>query len=130
MAFCRLPGKRAGCWSIAEENMTQSAMELISVNGSELEVIVQGMGEPVDRGLSTRTHRRSNAGFGIIRLASSPGSFPGSLVVAALPRPGEVPLNKITTALVREWRATLIAGGLSQTMAAQAYRLLSFRNRQ
>jgi integrase len=41
-----------------------------------------------------------------------------------VPHLGEVPLNKITTALVREWRATLIAGGLSQTMAAKAYRLL------
>ncbi|MGH3915090.1 MAG: tyrosine-type recombinase/integrase, partial [Pseudonocardiaceae bacterium] len=37
---------------------------------------------------------------------------------------GDVPLNKITTALVREWRATLIASGLSPTMAAKAYRLL------
>lgn len=35
-----------------------------------------------------------------------------------------MPLNRITTALVREWRATLVAGGLSQTMAAKAYRLL------
>jgi integrase len=41
-----------------------------------------------------------------------------------LPRLGEMPLNKITTAVVREWRATLISGGLSQTMAAKAYRLL------
>ncbi|MGH2400740.1 MAG: site-specific integrase, partial [bacterium] len=32
--------------------------------------------------------------------------------------------NKITTALVREWRAALIASGVSQTMAAKAYRLL------
>jgi integrase len=37
---------------------------------------------------------------------------------------GEMPLNKITTALVREWRATLIADGVSPTMAAKAYRLL------
>jgi integrase len=40
------------------------------------------------------------------------------------PHLGELPLNKITTAVVREWRATLITGGLSQTMAAKAYRLL------
>jgi integrase len=40
------------------------------------------------------------------------------------PHLGEFSLNKITTAVVREWRATLIAGGLSQTMAAKAYRLL------
>lgn len=40
------------------------------------------------------------------------------------PQLGSVPLNRITTALVREWRATLVAGGLSQTMAAKAYRLL------
>lgn len=37
---------------------------------------------------------------------------------------GDVPLNKVTTALVREWRASLIASGVSQTMAAKAYRLL------
>ena len=41
-----------------------------------------------------------------------------------MPHLGEVPLNKITTAIVREWRATLIAGSFSQTMAAKAYRLL------
>jgi integrase len=40
------------------------------------------------------------------------------------PALGEFLLNKITTAVVREWRATLISGGLSQTMAAKAYRLL------
>jgi integrase len=40
------------------------------------------------------------------------------------PHIGEFPLNKITAAAVREWRATLIAGGLSQTMAAKAYQLL------
>jgi integrase len=37
---------------------------------------------------------------------------------------GDVALNKITTVLVREWRATLIEEGVSQTMAAKAYRLL------
>ncbi|MGH3832275.1 MAG: tyrosine-type recombinase/integrase [Pseudonocardiaceae bacterium] len=37
---------------------------------------------------------------------------------------GEMSLNKITTELVREWRATLIAEGVSPTMAAKAYRLL------
>ncbi|MDQ4094290.1 MAG: N-terminal phage integrase SAM-like domain-containing protein [Actinomycetota bacterium] len=41
-----------------------------------------------------------------------------------VPHLGEMPLNKITTAVVREWRATLISGGLSQTMVAKAYRLL------
>jgi integrase len=41
-----------------------------------------------------------------------------------VPHLGEVSLNKITTVIVREWRATLIAGGLSLTMAAKAYRLL------
>jgi hypothetical protein len=36
-----------------------------------------------------------------------------------------MPLNKITTTVVREWwRAALISTGLSQTMAAKAYRLL------
>ena len=37
---------------------------------------------------------------------------------------GDMALNKITTVLVREWRATLIEEGVSQTMAAKAYRLL------
>jgi len=46
------------------------------------------------------------------------------LATYVVPHLGEVPLNKITPALVREWRATLIAGGLSQTVAAKAYRLL------
>jgi integrase len=40
------------------------------------------------------------------------------------PHLGEMPLNKITTAVVREWRATLLSTGLSQTMTAKAYRLL------
>jgi integrase len=37
---------------------------------------------------------------------------------------GGVPLGKIDTALVREWRAKLLAEGVSPTMAAKAYRLL------
>ncbi len=41
-----------------------------------------------------------------------------------VPHLGEMPLNKITTAVVREWRATLLSTGLSQTMTAKAYRLL------
>ncbi|HEX8935755.1 MAG TPA: N-terminal phage integrase SAM-like domain-containing protein [Pseudonocardiaceae bacterium] len=40
------------------------------------------------------------------------------------PHLGEMPLNKITTAVVREWRTTLLSTGLSQTMTAKAYRLL------
>lgn len=37
---------------------------------------------------------------------------------------GRVPLGKLTTGLIREWRATLLAGGVSQTMTAKSYRLL------
>jgi hypothetical protein len=37
---------------------------------------------------------------------------------------GQVPLGKISTQLVREWRAGLLARGVSSTMAAKAYRLL------
>lgn len=37
---------------------------------------------------------------------------------------GGVPLGKIDTPLVREWRAKLLAEGVSQTMAAKSYRLL------
>ncbi|MGH3928827.1 MAG: tyrosine-type recombinase/integrase, partial [Pseudonocardiaceae bacterium] len=41
-----------------------------------------------------------------------------------VPQLGAVPLNGITTASVREWRSELILSGVSQTMAAKAYRLL------
>ena len=37
---------------------------------------------------------------------------------------GDVPLGNIDTPLVREWRAKLLAEGVSQTMAAKAYRRL------
>lgn len=37
---------------------------------------------------------------------------------------GGVPLGKLTTALVREWRAKLLADGVSPGMVAKAYRLL------
>jgi integrase len=37
---------------------------------------------------------------------------------------GTVPIGKITTQTVRQWRATLISRGVSVTMAAKAYRLL------
>jgi integrase len=37
---------------------------------------------------------------------------------------GAMPIGKLTTPMVREWRAALIANGVSQTMAAKAYRLL------
>jgi integrase len=37
---------------------------------------------------------------------------------------GDVPIGKISTAAVREWRAQLIASGVSVSMAAKAYRLL------
>ncbi|WP_433346005.1 tyrosine-type recombinase/integrase [Micromonospora sp. CA-111912] len=40
------------------------------------------------------------------------------------PHLGEMPLNRIDTPMVRDWRARLLADGTSVTMAAKAYRLL------
>ena len=37
---------------------------------------------------------------------------------------GEVPVAKITTEMVREWRTQLLGNGVSQSMTAKAYRLL------
>jgi integrase len=37
---------------------------------------------------------------------------------------GGVPVGKLSTRLVREWRATLLGNGVSVSMAAKAYRLL------
>lgn len=37
---------------------------------------------------------------------------------------GNVPLSKLSTQLIREWRADLINGGVSESVAAKAYRLL------
>ncbi|MBV8931631.1 MAG: site-specific integrase, partial [Kutzneria sp.] len=41
-----------------------------------------------------------------------------------VPNLGGVQLGKLSTALVREWRANLLDDGVSETMAAKAYRLL------
>ncbi|MGW0501789.1 tyrosine-type recombinase/integrase [Micromonospora sp. NPDC003241] len=40
------------------------------------------------------------------------------------PHLGDMPLNRIDTPMVREWRSRLLAEGVSVTMAAKAYRLL------
>ncbi|MFF5295000.1 tyrosine-type recombinase/integrase [Paractinoplanes globisporus] len=40
------------------------------------------------------------------------------------PHLGDMPLNRIDTPMVREWRTRLLASGVSVTMAAKAYRLL------
>lgn len=40
------------------------------------------------------------------------------------PTLGDVSLGKLDTPLIREWRAKLLAAGVSATMAAKAYRLL------
>jgi integrase len=40
------------------------------------------------------------------------------------PRLGDVPIGKLSTAMIREWRASLLAGGVSVSVAAKAYRLL------
>ena len=37
---------------------------------------------------------------------------------------GGVPLSKLSTRLIREWRATLLRNGVSVSVAAKAYRLL------
>ncbi|MUN38198.1 tyrosine-type recombinase/integrase [Actinomadura litoris] len=41
-----------------------------------------------------------------------------------VPHLGGVALGKLSTAMIREWRATLLGSGVSTTMAAKAYRLL------
>lgn len=40
------------------------------------------------------------------------------------PQIGGIPLGKLDSALIREWRAGLLANGVSATMTAKAYRLL------
>lgn len=40
------------------------------------------------------------------------------------PHLGDMPLNRIDTPMVREWRTRLLVDGVSLTMAAKAYRLL------
>ncbi|SES28308.1 tyrosine-type recombinase/integrase [Actinokineospora terrae] len=40
------------------------------------------------------------------------------------PYVGRLPMGKLTPAAVRQWRVDLLAAGVSQTMAAKAYRLL------
>lgn len=40
------------------------------------------------------------------------------------PELGEYPLNRLTTAGLREWRATLLHQGIAQTIVAKSYRLL------
>ena len=40
------------------------------------------------------------------------------------PHLGGVPIGKLSTPMIREWRATLLGNGVSVSMAAKAYRLL------
>jgi integrase len=40
------------------------------------------------------------------------------------PHLGGVPIGKLSTAMIREWRAALLSNGVSVSMAAKAYRLL------
>src|SRR5216683_2147015 len=40
------------------------------------------------------------------------------------PSLGGVPIGKLSTAMIREWRAALLGNGVSVSMAAKAYRLL------
>lgn len=46
------------------------------------------------------------------------------LVKHIAPALGRVPLGKLTTGLIREWRSGLLLAGVSHTMTAKAYRLL------
>jgi integrase len=46
------------------------------------------------------------------------------LIKQIAPHLGSVPVSKLSTRLVREWRATLLANGVSVSVAAKAYRLL------
>ncbi|TMR34018.1 tyrosine-type recombinase/integrase [Actinomadura geliboluensis] len=41
-----------------------------------------------------------------------------------VPHLGAVPIGKLSTAMIREWRSTLLASGVSASMTAKAYRLL------
>jgi integrase len=41
-----------------------------------------------------------------------------------LPMLGPIPLGKLSTPIIRNWRAELLVAGVSETMAAKAYRLL------
>jgi hypothetical protein len=41
-----------------------------------------------------------------------------------MPRLGEVPVGKLSTPMIREWRAALLDQGVSVSTAAKAYRLL------
>jgi integrase len=41
-----------------------------------------------------------------------------------VPQLGAVPLGKLSTPMIREWRASLLGDGVSVSMAAKAYRLL------
>ena len=40
------------------------------------------------------------------------------------PRLGGVPVGKLSTRMIREWRAALLANGVSVSVAAKAYRLV------
>ena len=40
------------------------------------------------------------------------------------PHLGAVPIGKLSTAMIREWRADLLDNGVSVSVAAKAYRLL------
>jgi integrase len=40
------------------------------------------------------------------------------------PHPGGAPIGRLSTRMIREWRATLLANGVSVSVAAKAYRLL------
>lgn len=41
-----------------------------------------------------------------------------------VPEIGDVPLGNLTSAMIRQWRVDLLGRGVSETMAAKAYRLL------
>ncbi len=55
---------------------------------------------------------------------STVGLYTGLFTRHITPHLGNIPINRITTPMVREWRAALLDKGVSVSTAAKAYRLL------
>jgi len=72
------------------------------------------LGEYADRWIAERAHLRPRT----VEI------YRGLLRRHVAPHLGNVPLAKIDTALVREWRATLLASGVGKSEVAKAYRFL------
>jgi Site-specific recombinase XerC len=72
------------------------------------------LGEYADRWIAERTHLRPRT----VEI------YRGLLRRYIVPHLGNVPLGKIDTALVREWRATLLGSGVGESEVAKSYRFL------